>query len=254
MYTGFAEVYDELMNDVNYERWADFYTSLLWAFGIRSGKVCECACGTGSLTLPLQKRGYQMTGVDLSQDMLWIAAQKARSAGMGIPFVRQDMRQLRLHRPMDAILATCDGVNYLLTDEDAGQFFQSAYQALRPGGCLLFDVSTPYKLANSLGDQLIWEDRENITYLWQNHFNERTALVDMHLCIFVKEKDGTYRRIDEEQRQRAHTIESLTNQLYRAGFDRVLVYGNSSMEPPRDKEQRWHFAALRRADIEGNEA
>ena len=131
MYTGFAEVYDELMADVDYETWADFYVRLMNHYGIQEGKVCECACGTGALTIPLYRRGFQMTGVDLSQDMLWIAAQKARSSGIGIPFVRQDMRQLRLHRPMDAVLATCDGVNYLLDDRDLTAFFQAAWQALR---------------------------------------------------------------------------------------------------------------------------
>lgn len=118
MYTGFAEVYDELMADVKYDEWADFYVKMMAAFGIRTGKICECACGTGNLTIPLQKRGFHVTGVDMSQDMLWRAAQKARDAGAAIPFVRQDMRKLHLHRPMDAVLATCDGVNYLLTDED----------------------------------------------------------------------------------------------------------------------------------------
>lgn len=248
MYTGFAEVYDALMSDVNYERWADLYAALMNAYGIRGGKVCECACGTGNLTLPLARRGFTMTGIDLSQDMLWIASQKARSAGLMIPFVRQDMRQLHLHRPMDAILATCDGVNYLLSDEDAEAFFQAARRALRPGGGLFFDVSTPYKLSNVLGDRLICEDREDVTYLWQNRYSERTGLVEMHLCIFVKQEDGSYRRIDEEQKQRAHTIESLTRLLHQAGFDQVLVYGNSGLEPPRDREQRWHFAALNRAD------
>lgn len=136
MYTSFSEVYDELMADVNYNAWAAFYCRLMEAYGIREGKICECACGTGNLTLPLYKRGFHLTGVDLSQEMLWIASQKARNQGIAIPFVRQDMRQLHLHRPMDAVLATCDGVNYLLGDEDVLQFFRSAFAALRPGaGC-----------------------------------------------------------------------------------------------------------------------
>ena len=84
MYTGFAEVYDQLMNDVNYADWAEFYVQIMNAFGIRGGKICECACGTGGLTLPLYRKGFHVTGVDLSQDMLWIAAQKARQAGVTI--------------------------------------------------------------------------------------------------------------------------------------------------------------------------
>ena len=251
MYTGFAEVYDQLMSDVNYASWADFYVHMMNAFGIREGKVCECACGTGGLTLPLYRRGFHMTGVDLSQDMLWIAAQKARAAGIAIPFVRQDMRQLHLHRPMDAVLATCDGVNYLLEDQDVLDFFRAAYAALRPGGGLFFDVSTPYKLRNALGNQMLCEDQENITYLWQNRFSEKTGILDMHLCIFVKQKGGEYRRIDEEQKQRAHSMHSLMTLLGKAGFERVMVFGNSSLEQPKENEHRWHFAAIRRADPEG---
>lgn len=248
MYTGFAEVYDKLMGDVNYDTWADFYVQLMAAFGIRTGKVCECACGTGGLTIPLYKRGFHMTGVDLSQDMLWIAAQKAREQGIAIPFVRQDMRQLRLHRPMDAVLATCDGVNYLLEDGDVAQFFDAAWKALRPGGGLFFDVSTPYKLKHALGNQVICEDLEDVTYMWQNRFNEKTGVIDMHLCIFVKQKDGSYRRIDEEQKQRAHTLQNLSNLLYDAGFERVYVYGNGTVTDPKPTEQRWHFAAIKRVE------
>lgn len=250
MYTGFAEVYDQLMGDVDYNTWADYYAQLMAAFGIRSGKVCECACGTGSLTIPLYKHGFHMTGVDLSQEMLWIAAQKAREQGIAIPFVRQDMRKLHLHRPMDAVLATCDGVNYLLENKDALEFFQSAWQALRPGGGLFFDISTPYKLQTALGNQIICEDLEDITYMWQNRYHEKTSIVDMNLCFFVKEKDGRYRRIDEEQRQRAYTIEELSGLLYQAGFERVYVYGNGYMGEPKPNEHRWHFAAIKRVEPE----
>lgn len=248
MYTSFAEVYDQLMDNVNYEQWADFYRELMTAYGVSAGKVCECACGTGGLTIPLNRRGYQMTGVDLSQEMLWIAAQKARRQGMGIPFVQQDMRKLHLHRQMDAVLATCDGVNYLLEDKDVAAFFTAAWQALRPGGVLAFDVSTPWKLQNTLGDQLICEDRPQVTYMWQNRFDRARAQVEMHLCIFIRQKDGSYRRIDEEQHQRAHTIEGLTALLHGAGFTNVRVFGNSRLEAPREQEQRWHFAAMKPSD------
>ena len=248
MYEGFAEVYDEMMGDVKYDTWAAFYASLMEAFGIRRGsRVCECACGTGSLTIPLYKMGYKMTGVDLSQDMLWIASQKAREAGAMIPFVRQDMRSLHLHRAMDAVLATCDGVNYLIDDDALLDFFKSAYQTLRPGGGLFFDISTPYKLRNALGNQMICDDSEHITYLWQNSYSPKHDTVDMHLCIFVRQEDGLYRRIDEEQKQKAHDAGHLIALMREAGFDRVMVYANGRMERPADNEQRWHFAAIKQA-------
>ena len=107
MYTAFAAVYDRLMRDVDYEAWARHYARLLAGAHVHGGNVCECACGTGSLTLPLRRLGYRMTGVDLSRDMLSQAAQKARDAGLEIPFVCQDMCHLQLHRRQDAILCTC---------------------------------------------------------------------------------------------------------------------------------------------------
>ena len=168
-----------------------------------AGKICECACGTGGLTLPLVRRGFQMTGVDLSREMLWQAAQKSRKQGIAIPFVRQDMRALNLHRPVDAVLATCDGVNYLLTEEDLLSFFRAAARSVRPGGALVFDVSTPYKLRNVLCAGLMGEDRENITYLWQNTWHEKRQTVELDLCFFLREKDGQYRRMEEQQQQRA---------------------------------------------------
>ena len=243
MYQGFAEIYDSLMNDVNYESWADHYTRLLSIYGIRGGKVCECACGTGGLTIPMQRRGFQMTGVDLSREMLWQAAQKARKNGMAIPFVQQDMKALNLHKPMDAVIATCDGVNYLLTEEDLLSFFRAAKRSVRPGGALVFDVSTPYKLKNILCAGLMCEDREDITYLWQNTWHERSGTVSLDLCFFIREEDGRYRRMEEHQKQRAWDMETLKNMLWRAGFRAVCMYSEGTLNAATEKDQRWHIAA-----------
>ncbi len=245
MYQGFAEIYDELMNDVNYERWAEHYARLLSIYGIRSGKICECACGTGGLTLPFHRLGFQMTGVDLSREMLWQAAQKARKNGIAIPFVQQDMKALNLHRPMDAVLATCDGVNYLLTEEDLLSFFRSAARSIRPGGALVFDVSTPYKLREILCRELMWEDRDNLTYLWMNTWHERTRTVDLDLCFFLREKGDQYRRMEEHQTQRAWDPQILKEKLWQAGFRAVSFYADMTLHPAEEHNQRWHIAATR---------
>lgn len=250
MYQDFAEVYDELMDNVDYEKWADYYVRLLSIYGVRDGKICECACGTGSLTLPLYRAGFQMTGVDLSREMLWQAAQKARKQGIAIPFIQQDMKALNLHRPMDAVLATCDGVNYLITDEDMKSFLRAAFRSIRPGGALIFDVSTPHRLVDQLCSGLICEDRENVTYIWQSRWNEKSGMVTMDLCFFVKEKDGRYRRIEEHQKQRVWRAQELKTLLLQAGFRGVCVYGNGTLNPGRDSDERWHIAATRPADEE----
>ncbi len=245
MYQDFAEVYDQLMDNVDYDRWADFYVRMMSIYGARAGKICECACGTGSLTLPLYRAGFHVTGVDLSREMLWQAAQKARKQGIAIPFVQQDMKALNLHRPMDAVLATCDGVNYLLTEEELRSFLRSAYRSIRPGGAILFDVSTPHKLRDQLCAGLICEDRENITYIWQNRWHEKTASVSMDLCFFLKEKDGRYRRMEEHQKQRAWDLSELKTLLLQAGFRGVCAYSNFTLNPAGDMDERWHIGAVR---------
>ena len=243
MYTAFASVYDRLMADVDYPEWAGFYHTLLDAYGIHQGKVCECACGTGAMTILLAGAGYQMTGVDASADMLFEASQKARQSGAMIPFVKQDMRALRLHRQMDAVLCTNDGINYLPSENDLSRFFLAAYQVLRPGGALLFDISTPYKLEYVLGNHFWGNDAGDITYMWQNHFSPSNQCVDLDLSIFIKQENGLYQRIDETQRQHAYSADTLQDLLESAGFEAVQQYADKRYESPAAHEERWHFAA-----------
>ena len=245
LYTAFASVYDRLMADVDYPAWAAYYRELLRLTGVVSGAVCECACGTGSLTLPLSKT-YEMTGVDSSGDMLSIAVDKARRTGADIPFVQMDMRELALHRPADGVLCTCDGLNYLPGGRATAAFFSAAHKALRPGGALVFDVSTPYKLKHLLGDNFLGEDEGDIAFLWQNRLLAKGCRVDMRLTIFRREPDGRYARIAEEQTQYGHSFASLEAQLLAAGFADVRLYGDRTLEPPSDTEKRWHITAVKK--------
>lgn len=243
MYTAFARVYDALMT-ADYAAWAEYYGRLMAQAQVPAkGKCVECACGTGNLTLPLRRAGYQMTGVDLSEDMLAVAMEKARAAGMMIPFVRQDMCALTVPRRVDCVLATCDGVNYLTTRERAQAFFSAAFSALKPGGALIFDVSTPEKLSGTLGNHTLFSDEEEISYIWQNAFDEKTQCVRMALSIFEKQKDGSYHRLEERQEQRAHSQEELQQWLAAAGFEKIQFYGRMRLSPPRTGDDRWHVIA-----------
>ncbi len=245
MYTAFAAVYDRLMQDVAYDSWAQHYAQLLASAGVKSGAVCECACGTGALTLRLKRAGYRMTGVDMSADMLSVAQQKARDAGLDLHFVCQDMCRLSLHRPQDAILCTCDGVNYLTTPARMRRFFKTAYDSLKPGGALIFDVSTPEKLLGTLGNNCLGCQDEDVSYIWQNAYHPRTRTVDMRLSIFVREANGAYRRFEETQTQRAHTMEEIQGSLTEAGFAEIRFYGKLLMRAPREGDDRWHVRAIR---------
>ena len=246
MYTNFARIYDQLMQDVDYSSWARHYHALLKARGVQKGARCvECACGTGSLTIPLRKLGLNMTGVDLSEDMLEIAMDKARKAGVMIPFICQDMRELSLPRRTDAVLCTCDGVNYLLTEDDLSQFLQSAAAALKPGGALIFDLSTPFKLRYTLGSNMLNRAEEDYAYLWDNQWDEENRTVSMLLTLFTREKGETlFTRTQEMQTQRAWEMDELIKAMEKAGFGDVRITGEMRMDSPGENDTRWHVSGV----------
>lgn len=244
-YGAFAEVYDLLMDDFDYQAWAEYYLKLLAMAGVAPKTMAECACGTGSMTIPFAEAGIRVTGVDLSGEMLEVAAEKARRAGVRPMFVRQDMARLELPRPADALVCACDGVNYLLSDERVEGFFRAAHRAIRPGGALAFDISSEYKLERVLGNGFFGEERDEVAYLWANAYDPKTRIIQMDLTFFCREASGLYRRFAEKHRQRAHRPETLTAQLKEAGFGQIRVFGARTLEPPRADEMRIHFLAVR---------
>lgn len=247
MYTAFATVYDRLMSDVPYQAWADFYHEMLSGMGIADGsRVVECACGTGGLTVPLA-RWYQMTGVDCSQDMLSRAALKARGAGRDIRFVHQDMRALQVHRPVDAVLCTCDGLNYLTEPGGAARFLAAARRALRPGGALAFDVSAAHKLRHTLGTGVRTLVEPDVCYIWRSRWQEEKRLLRMDLTVFSLRLDGAWDRIEETQEQRAFEQAELQAMLADAGFEEIAWRGDRRHAQPAADEPRLHACARRPA-------
>lgn len=244
-YEAFAGLYDTLMDDVDYDAWADYYLELLARMGVAPRTLCDCACGTGSMSVRFAAKGLRVTGADLSGEMLERAQEKARQFGVRVMFIEQDMCALRLPRPVDALVCACDGVNYLLDDERVAAFFKSAHAALRPGGVLAFDISSPWKLEHTLGDNFFGEDRGDVAYLWSNRFDREARTVTMDLTFFAREADGRYRRFDELHTQRAHEPDRLRSILGANGFGDVHVYGDRTFEPPEADAPRIHIAAIR---------
>lgn len=244
-YEGFADLYDALMDDVDYDAWSAYYLALLGRLGVQPKTLCDCACGTGSMAVRFAERGIRVTGVDLSGEMLAHAQEKARRRGVQAMFVRQDMCALALPRPVDALVCACDGVNYLLDDGRVREFFQRAHDSIRTGGALAFDISSPYKLERVLGDNFFGEERDEAAYLWSNAFDSKARVVTMDLTFFVRQEGDLYRRFSEVHRQRAHEPERLAELLEEAGFRDVGIFGDKTFEPPRPEETRVHIAARR---------
>ena len=244
-YEAFAGLYDALMDDVDYDAWADYYLELIARRGVEPKTLCDCACGTGSLSVRFAGRGIRVTGADLSGDMLERAQEKARQFGVPVMFVRQDMCALQLPRLVDALVCGCDGVNYLLDDERIAAFFDSARRAIRPGGALAFDISSAWKLEHTIGNGFFGEDRGDVAYLWSNRLDKAAHAVTMDLTFFVRESDGRYRRFDEQHIQRAHDPERLRSVLEQNGFIDVRIYGDRTFEPPAADAPRIHISATR---------
>ncbi len=244
MYQGFAGVYDALMKHTDYGKWTDYIEQVFRHYERTPKTIVDLACGTGSITALLARRGYSVIGVDASEDMLDAAREKHRKLGLKVPFICQDMRDLSLHRPVDAIICMCDGFNYLLSHQDLERTFSRIYHFLKPGGLLLFDLSTKYKLSSILGNKTMVENTEDISLIWDNHYDPIQGLLTMDLTFFVKE--GTlYRRMEETHIQKAHSPEVILDMLTQQGFGANTCFSPFSLKNPKKRDQRVFLAGIR---------
>lgn len=186
-YTSFAVVYDTFMDNVPYEEWGEYLHGLLLEYGVEDGLVLDLGCGTGTMTEILASKGYDMTGVDFSEEMLDIAMQKRTKSGHDILYLMQDMREFELYGTVRAIVSICDSMNYLTEDGDLEQVFRLANNYLDPGGLFIFDMNTEYKYREMLGDQTIAEERENCSFIWDNYYYEEEKINEYQLSLFVED-------------------------------------------------------------------
>jgi ubiquinone/menaquinone biosynthesis C-methylase UbiE len=232
-YTNLADVYDLMMEDVDYDAWTSYLHGLLACSGAK--RVFEAACGTGEVTGRLFDLGYDIIAADASETMLRVAAEKARKSGRTIRFVLQDLRRIEAARPMDAILCVCDGINYV-DNEGVKRFARSAYAALKPGGLLLFDISTCCKLQGMDG-QVYFDDAEDASCIWTNRYNEKAETLMMDVTLFVRQGQ-LFERHSERHVQHAHSVEMLTEMLHDAGFSKVDAYEAFTEAPVAAQTQR----------------
>ncbi len=242
-YTSFSEIYDSLMHpDINYEHIADFIENLFDKFDKSPDMIVDLACGTGNLTLPLARRGYDMIGIDKSFDMLTVARKKAKD-NKEILFLNQDMTKLDLYGTADAFLCMIDGANYVLNPNSLYEMFKKIKTCfLNPGGIVIFDISSEYKLKNIIGNNTFIHDDEEIFYSWENRFIEKYSLSDMYLNFFVK--DGkSYERFVERHLQKAYSQKTVKEILKKAGFKKITAFDGFSFEKANSKSERIVFVA-----------
>lgn len=239
-YTVLARCYDRLTADVGYEKWADYVERHFRRAKRPVHSVVELGCGTGSLTVLLARRGYAMTAVDLSPDMLSVADQKCE--GLDVLFLCQDMSRLALLEPADAVISCLDSVNYVTSPTALRRTFRRVYQALAPGGLFLFDVKTPAALEGADGQTYLDED-DGLFCVWRGEYSPKRRVCGYGLDLFVQEQNGYWIRGGEYHEEYAYTMDELECFLTGAGFRSVRQYGDKIMSPPRKGAQRVFFAA-----------
>ncbi len=252
MYQEFARVYDEFMETVPYSEWADHIQEIWERHDLRPDLVLDLACGTGGLAIELSRRGYDMIGIDLSEDMLDEAWEKAATAGQKILFVRQDMRQFELFGTVDAILCTCDSLNYILAIHELQAVFERAANYLEPGGLFVFDVNTEYKYREILGDRTFADTYEDAAFIWENQYDPETKENAYQVTFFVEGEKDCFRRYEELHIQKAYTEAEICRCLEKAGLQLEAVYDGLTFEKPQETSERLTFVVRKNQERGSN--
>jgi ubiquinone/menaquinone biosynthesis C-methylase UbiE len=240
-YHDLAVSYDRLTNDVDYRATVDFYWQILQQEGLHPRTAVDLACGTGSVALLLAEKGLQVVAVDMSEEMLCVAAQKAQEQSLQIQFACQRLQDLRLPRGVDLAVCALDSLDYILDPQDCRMAINRIYKALNPGGCFIFDVNTPEKL-KAMDGQVFLDEDDDVYCVWRGEFDEETNICSYGMDLFQSRGD-MWERSFEEHQEYAYTREQLTEYLKAAGFTHIKVYGDGIMEAPRPGEQRIYFSA-----------
>lgn len=288
-YESFARVYDLFMDNVPYEEWGSYLTGLLREYGICSGTVAELGCGTGKMTRLLAAAGYDMIGVDNSEEMLEIAREAEYEANAwsaaeawdeadetdaleeyaelgepdepeesdepdepdepdelpngGILYLLEDMRELELYGSVRAVVSVCDSMNYILEEADLREVFSRVHEYLEEDGVFIFDLNTVYKYRDLLGETTIAENREEGSFIWENYFDEESAVNEYDLTLYIREDGESYRRFEEVHYQRAYDLKTIDRLLADAGMELTAAYDAFTKEPVRDDSERIYVVA-----------
>lgn len=243
-YGDLAASYDSLTEDVEYRKRAEFLQKLLGKSRIPVHTILDLACGTGTMTCLLAEAGYEMIGVDQSEDMLAEAAGKQISEGKIPPiYLQQSMEELDLYGTVEAAVCCLDSLNYLTDVRALRRTLQRLHLFVAPGGVFLFDINSPCKL-RGLDGQVFLDEGEDVYCVWRTEFDKRSRICIYGMDIFQREGD-LWRRSQEEHYEKAWEVEELKGFLQEAGFGQIRTYGDCVLRAPKENEQRIYFTCIR---------
>ena len=240
-YHALAVSYDRLTNDVDYSAVVDFYFDILQKEGLFPRTAADLACGTGSVALLLARKGLDVVGVDMSEEMLCVAFQRGQDMDNPPRFICQKLQQLYLPRGVDLAVSALDSIDYIVDPEDCQKAFGRIYRALNPGGIFIFDVNTPQKL-QAMDGQVFLDEDDDVYCVWRGEFDKESNICSYGMDLFQR-VGGLWQRSFEEHREYAYSQEQLISYLKQAGFTSIEVYADREFCPPRPQEQRIYIKA-----------
>ncbi|WP_420735287.1 class I SAM-dependent DNA methyltransferase [Enterococcus faecalis] len=243
-YETFAFVYDEVMDESLYQKWLDFSNRHLPQ---GTQQILEMACGTGALAVDFAKSGYDVTALDLSEEMLIIASERAFEEEVPVQFVQGNMLDLSEVGQYQAITCFSDSLCYMANRQEVQQVFDEVYQALEEEGTFIFDVHSTYKIDSVFPEYSYHYQTEEFAFLWDSYAGEKEHSIEHFLTFFVKEQetDEHFVRYDELHQERTYSLDNYLRMLESAGFMNVKVYADFTDEAPTETSERWFFVCQR---------
>lgn len=244
IYDLLAPFYDSINADIDYKAWADFFEKIFDKESkARPELVLDLGCGTGKMTLELASRGYDMTGIDLSTEMLDVARGIAEEAGHDILWLAQDMREFELYGTVDAAVSCLDCINHLTKPSDVKKTFDLVHNYLIPDGIFIFDINGKAKFENVYADRSYVMEEDGGVCIWQNYYDKKTKLCDFYITLFEETPDGRYERYDEEETERMFTLSDMKKMLSASGLEFIGAYSDFNFTEADDSSERIYIAA-----------
>ena len=244
IYDLIAPIYDCINGEIDYSAWADFFEKVFDRYMPRRPElILDLGCGTGRMTLELAKRGYDMTGVDYSTEMLNKARIRADESGADVLWLCQDMTAFELYGTVDATVSCLDCINHLTTARELDDCFKLVHNYLIPNGLFIFDINGKYKFEKIYSDRSYIMEQGDDMCIWQNFYNPKTFLCDFYITVFGKNSGSTYLRSDEIQTERMYTVRSIKQHLKRNGFEFLGAYSDFDFTLATDSDERIFFVA-----------
>lgn len=247
MYDLIAPLYDRINGELDYSAWADFIEENVRRYNpnMKTELVLDLGCGTGRMTLELARRGYDMTGVDLSPEMLDIARCAAERCGLSdkMLWLLQDITEFELYGTVELCVSCLDTINHLTSVSELKKCLSLVHNYLVPDGLFVFDVNGKRKFEEIYADNSYVMEEGNSVCVWQNSYNPKTKLCDFFITLFEEDDDGKYNRYDELQTERMYTIRSIKSALTECGFEFLGAYSDFCFTEATDDSERIYISA-----------